>query len=113
MTRLRGFELSVPEHTIPQGEPFPVPGFSPERRNVLRVAGRADQARVRLIVWIAAALTVSIAAVAAWAEEPAHTVAVLRFRVHSAKPIDYLGESLANLIRSRLEARSEIDVTDP
>ncbi|HXV36548.1 MAG TPA: hypothetical protein VEC18_05355, partial [Myxococcota bacterium] len=37
------------------------------------------------------------------AAEPAQRVAVLPFRVHSAKPIDYLGESISNLIRSRLE----------
>ena len=32
-------------------------------------------------------------------EKPA--VAVLRFQVHSSKPLDYLGESLANLMRTR------------
>ena len=37
-------------------------------------------------------------------------VAVLRFRVHSSKPLDYLGESLANLVRTRLEASDEVRV---
>jgi len=40
-------------------------------------------------------------------------VAVLPFRVHSAKPIDYLGESLANLVASRLEASGRVRVLDP
>ncbi len=41
------------------------------------------------------------------------SVLVLAFRVHSAKPIDYLGESLANLVRSRLEASGRVRVLDP
>ena len=40
------------------------------------------------------------------------TIAVLRFRVHSSKPLDYLGESLANLVRTRLEASGEVRVLD-
>jgi outer membrane protein insertion porin family len=40
------------------------------------------------------------------------TVAVLSFRVHSAKPIDYLGESLSNLVRTRLEASGRVRVLD-
>jgi outer membrane protein insertion porin family len=51
-------------------------------------------------------------AMVAAAVEPSHTVAVLPFRVHSAKPVDYLGESISNLIRSRLEARGEVAVID-
>jgi TolB-like protein len=51
-------------------------------------------------------------AAAAAAVEPGHTVAVLPFRVHSAKPVDYLGESISNLIRSRLEARGEVSLID-
>ena len=35
---------------------------------------------------------------------------MLRFRVHSSKPLDYLGESLANLVRTRLEASGEVRV---
>ena len=46
---------------------------------------------------------------AAPAEEPP-SVAVLPFRVHSAKPIGYLGESLANLVRARLEAGGGVEV---
>ena len=55
-------------------------------------------------------------AVPAWAAAPAAptgekpTLAVLRFRVHSSKPLDYLGESLANLVRTRLEASGEVSV---
>ncbi|HEY8153198.1 MAG TPA: outer membrane protein assembly factor BamA [Myxococcota bacterium] len=37
-------------------------------------------------------------------------MAVLRFRVHSSKPLGYLGESLANLVRTRLEASGEVRV---
>jgi TolB-like protein len=37
-------------------------------------------------------------------------IAVLPFRVHSAKPLGYLGESLANLVRTRLEASGEVRV---
>jgi outer membrane protein insertion porin family len=37
-------------------------------------------------------------------------VAVLPFRVHSAKPVDYLGESLANLIHTRLEEAGDLQV---
>jgi outer membrane protein insertion porin family len=44
--------------------------------------------------------------------EAAAVVAVLPFRVHSAKPIDYLGDSLADLIRSRLEASGDVRVLD-
>ena len=39
-------------------------------------------------------------------------VAVLEFRVHSAKPIGYLGESLASLVRERLEAGGRVLVVD-
>ncbi len=41
-------------------------------------------------------------------EKPA--VAVLRFQVHSSKPLDYLGETLANLTRERLAASGEVRV---
>jgi outer membrane protein insertion porin family len=40
-------------------------------------------------------------------------VAVLPFRVHSAKPIGYLGDSLANLMRGRLEAGGQARAVDP
>jgi outer membrane protein insertion porin family len=43
-------------------------------------------------------------------DEP--VLAVLPFQVHSAKPLDYLGESVANLIRSRLEASGQVRVVD-
>jgi outer membrane protein insertion porin family len=44
------------------------------------------------------------------AESP--LVAVLTFRVHSAQPIDYLGESLADLLRARLEASGRVRILD-
>jgi outer membrane protein insertion porin family len=50
----------------------------------------------------------SAAPAPAAADQP--TIAVLRFRVHSSKPLDYLGESLANLVRTRLEASGEVRV---
>jgi outer membrane protein insertion porin family len=46
------------------------------------------------------------------AGEQESAVAVLPFRVHSAKPIDYLGESLANLLRTRLEAGGRVRVLE-
>ena len=50
---------------------------------------------VRLLLLILL-LGVAVRPEPARADEP--TVVVLPFRVHSAKPIDYLGESLANLV---------------
>ncbi len=47
---------------------------------------------------------------AAAASEP--VVAVLPFRVHSARAIDYLGESLANLVQERLAASGELALLD-
>ncbi len=58
------------------------------------------------------ALCASIFALGAAAAQAAQTVAVLPFRVHSAKPVDYLGESISNLIRSRLAARGEVSVVE-
>ncbi len=46
------------------------------------------------------------------AERSDRAVVVLPFRVHSAKPVDYLGESLANLIRTRIEARGGVRVIE-
>ena len=64
-----------------------------------------------LLVWL-----VGAAGAGAQPEPDQPGVAVLPFRVHSAKPIDYLGESLANLVapargeRSRARARpAEVD----
>jgi outer membrane protein insertion porin family len=42
----------------------------------------------------------------------APVLAVLPFRVHSAQPIGYLGQSLADLLRSRLEAGGRVRVID-
>jgi outer membrane protein insertion porin family len=46
------------------------------------------------------------------AAEP-EALAVLPFRVHSAKPIGYLGDSLANLMRARLEASGKVRGVEP
>jgi outer membrane protein insertion porin family len=51
------------------------------------------------------------AALAQAASDPP-VLAVLPFQVHSARPLDYLGESVANLIRSRLEATGQVRVLD-
>ena len=56
-------------------------------------------------------LLVALASPAPAQDRP--TVAILPFRVHSAKPIEYLGESLANLLRTRLEASGQVQVLDP
>jgi len=45
-------------------------------------------------------------------EVDAPLIAVLPFRVHSAQPIDYLGASLADLLRARLEAGGRVRVLD-
>ncbi len=57
------------------------------------------------LLWLAAA-----ASAPAGAAEP--VVAVLPFRVHSAQPIEYLGESVANLVQQRLEESGELSVLD-
>ncbi len=65
---------------------------------------------VRLLLLILL-LGVAVRPEPARADEP--TVVVLPFRVHSAKPIDYLGESLANLVRERLAASGRVLVLPP
>ncbi len=79
---------------------------------MLRAAPCAERFRIRFAPSLALCAAGFAMAAAAAAVEPAHTVAVLPFRVHSAKPVDYLGESISNLIRSRLEARGEVAVID-
>jgi outer membrane protein insertion porin family len=78
----------------------------------LRTARCAERFRTRCAALLALCTAVFATAMGAFAVEPTHTVAVLPFRVHSAKSIDYLGESISNLIRSRLEARGEVAVID-
>jgi len=82
----------------------------------LLAARCAERFQIRFVTSLAccaAAFAIAATAVAtATAVEPEHTVAVLPFRVHSAKPVDYLGESISNLIRSRLEARGEVALVD-
>ena len=85
----------------------------------MRAARRADGVSCRSapIPLLLAALSLLLALPRAAAAPPAPpgpkpTIAVLRFRVHSSKPLDYLGESLANLVRTRLEASGEVRVLD-
>lgn len=44
--------------------------------------------------------------------KPLPRVAVLSFRVHSARPVEYLGGSLADLLRARLEASGQLVVQE-
>ena len=76
----------------------------------MRAARCAERYQIRFAPLFA--LCAVVFAGAAAAVETEHTVVVLPFRVHSAKPVDYLGESISNLIRSRLEARGEVAVVD-
>ena len=78
----------------------------------MRAARCAERFQIRFAPSLALCAAVLASAAVATAVEPEHTVAVLPFRVHSAKPVDYLGESISNLIRSRLEARGEVAVID-
>jgi len=75
----------------------------------LPVADRAG----RIALCFALALGMAGGASSVTAADPEHSVAVFPFRVHSAKPVDYLGESLSSLIRTRLEVRGEVRVLDP
>ncbi len=67
-----------------------------------------------LLALLAAGLAAS-PALAQPSQSEAHrpVIAVLRFEVNSAKPIDYLGESLANLVRARLETEGGVEVLPP
>jgi len=82
----------------------------------LRAARRAGGISCRsavialLLAGIGLPLPLPGAARAAPAPDQKPVIAVLRFRVHSSKPLDYLGESLANLVRTRLEASGEVRV---
>jgi outer membrane protein insertion porin family len=78
----------------------------------LHAARRAERSQIRYAPALALCAAAFAIATAATAVEPERTVAVLPFRVHSAKPVDYLGESISNLIRSRLAARGEVAVVD-
>jgi outer membrane protein insertion porin family len=64
--------------------------------------------RVSRELWLAIALLALLVPVASRAAEV--RLAVLSVRVESAKPIAYLGDSLANLVRARLSERSELEV---
>ncbi len=55
-------------------------------------------------------LLAALAAAPAAAEEP--RVAVLPFRVHSAQPIEFLGESVASLLQEKLEESGSLFVVD-
>jgi outer membrane protein insertion porin family len=78
----------------------------------LRAARRAERFRIGWLSALALCASIGAGVGAATAAETARSVAVLPFRVHSAKPVDYLGESISNLIRSRLAARGEVTVVD-
>jgi outer membrane protein insertion porin family len=60
------------------------------------------------------ALLVLCAPTSSFAQAPAGepVIGVLPFQVRSAKPLDYLGESVTGLIRSRLEASGDARVLD-
>jgi outer membrane protein insertion porin family len=79
---------------------------------VLRAAGCAERFRIAFAPALALGAVLIAASAPSLAVEAEHRVAVLPFRVNSAKPVDYLGESISNLIRSRLEARGEVTLID-
>jgi outer membrane protein insertion porin family len=83
----------------PPAQPFSSPGSG-------RARSRAP------LVWILLCLLTAAVPSVAWARASADepVLAVLPFQVRSAKPLDYLGESVANLIRSRLEAGGAVRV---
>ena len=91
---------------------------APRPRWFLRAARRADgiSCRSAVTALLLAAIALGLALPRAARRAPAApadekpVIAVLRFRVHSSKPLDYLGESLANLVRTRLEASGEVRV---
>jgi outer membrane protein insertion porin family len=84
---------------------------SPVGWDVPRCARRPRLALALLgVAGLLAALAPPAALAQAQPDEP--VLAVLPFQVHSAKPLDYLGESVANLIRSRLEASGRVRVLD-
>jgi TolB-like protein len=81
---------------------------------LLASGSRADRHRARAAASVVVLAWLFVGTGATAQPDPGQpTVAVLPFRVHSAKPIDYLGESLANLISSRLEASGRLRVLDP
>ncbi len=90
-------------------------GFNSSRSPVARPCGPWTLLLVCLL-WLVAGPVAAQEPVAALPDDApaleAPQVAVFPFRVHSAKPIDYLGESLANLIRTRLEAGGRVEVLD-
>ncbi|MBW2400715.1 MAG: hypothetical protein JRG80_15785 [Deltaproteobacteria bacterium] len=73
-----------------------------------------SRGRRRVLVWLFSigllVLCGPVAAAAAPADLP--MIGVLPFQVRSAKPLDYLGESVSDLIRSRLEASGEARVLE-
>jgi outer membrane protein insertion porin family len=80
---------------------LPAPGHGEEQHRARAFV------RSACLVWLVLA---SAAAAQPPAEPP--SVAVLPFRVYSAQPIDYLGESLSNLVSARLEAGGRVSVRD-
>jgi outer membrane protein insertion porin family len=94
------------------GSGAPQPAGADRRGRLRELRHRGPVARRLGAAGFVASLLLLASAAWGQADDPP-SVAVLPFRVHSAKPIDYLGESLSNLIRARLEASGELRVLDP
>ena len=83
-----------------------------------RCAVRAWSRHLHLSCRLAFALLLPVSAsaqepvAAADVAGPLPRVAVLPFRVHSPRPVDYLGRTLADLLRARLEASGRLAVVD-
>jgi TolB-like protein len=96
--------LYRPARCAPAG--LPLAAWSSRAR--LRASARRALALLLLVGGALGVAASSALAQAGPSEAQRPIVAVLPFEVHSAKPIDYLGVSLANLLRARLEAGGEV-----
>jgi outer membrane protein insertion porin family len=96
--------LYLPARCAPAG--LPLAAWSSRAR--LRASARRALALLLLVGGALGVAASSALAQAGPSEAQRPIVAVLPFEVHSAKPIDYLGVSLANLLRARLEAGGEV-----
>lgn len=78
--------------------------------------GAARHAHSLLMRLLAASLAFTVAALPAVAQAPAPApvrVMVLPFEVHSARPLAYLEQSLADLLTTRLEGSGRVEVVEP